>query len=258
MRHLCLISLFAAIAAGQAPSTAPAFEVASIKPAPPGGRGMSLNIGGGRFRTENVPLRMLITFAYDLRDHQLSGGPGWINDDRFDIVAKPDRPVANGLEGAPVMRQMVQALLADRFHLVTHKETKELPVYALVVAKGGARMKESAPESKGPSFRMGRGQLDASKAKMSMFVNILANQLGRTVLDKTELTGDYDFKLEFTPDAGQPMPGKDLPPGVELPPPPDGPSLFTALTEQLGLKLEPTKGPVEVLVIDGAQKPTEN
>jgi len=113
MRHLCLISLFAAIAAGQAPSTAPAFEVASIKPAPPGGRGMSLNIGGGRFRTENVPLRMLITFAYDLRDHQLSGGPGWINDDRFDIVAKPDRPVANGLEGAPVMRQMVQALLAD-------------------------------------------------------------------------------------------------------------------------------------------------
>ncbi|MDE3197849.1 MAG: TIGR03435 family protein [Acidobacteriota bacterium] len=258
MRHLSLIALFAGLAAAQTPSTPPAFEVASIKPAPPGARNVNLNIGGDRFRTENVPLKMLITFAYDLRDHQLSGGPGWIDDARFDIVAKPDRPVPPGLEGAPVMRQMVQALLAERFHLVTHKERKEMPIYALVVAKGGPKMKVSDPASRGPRFSMGRGQLDATKAKMSMFVNILANQLGRSVLDKTELTGDYDFKLEFTPEMGREGPMKEFPPGVEPPASPDGPSLFTALAEQLGLKLEAAKGPVEVLVIDSVEKPTEN
>jgi uncharacterized protein (TIGR03435 family) len=208
-----------------------------------------------------VPVRFLITFAYDLRRHQLTGGPDWLDSARFDIVAKPERPVPDGPEGNDLLRRMMQALLAERFGLVIHRETKEMPVYVLVLAKNGPKLTSAASGSRGPSIRMGRGQLQAQKAKAQMLANLLSNQLGRNVIDRTGLTDDYDFKLEWTPDISQPPdPGeKGFGEGPEkAPTDPGGPSLFSAVQEQLGLKLEPQKGSVETVVIDRVEKPTEN
>jgi uncharacterized protein (TIGR03435 family) len=185
-----------------------------------------------------------------------------MNDDGFDIVARPDRDVPNGSAGNATVRLMLQALLADRFHLTIHRESKELPTYALVVAKNGPKMPESAPESRGPAFRMGEpDKLEATKVKTVQFTQVLSNQLGRTVVDKTGLTADYDFKLEYTPDAGQRVGLNGRDPGperTETAPALDAPSLFTALQEQLGLKLEAQKSVVEIVVVDHAEKPTEN
>jgi len=254
------------------------FEVASIKPSSPDARGTSLQLEPPNgLRTTNAPLRMLIAFAYNIRDFQLSGGPGWIGTDRYDIQAKGER--SPGTEKVPddprrmtdaqraamqeKMRERVRALLAERFHLVIHRETREGPVYALVVAKGGPKLKavEESPDAQ-VGLRGGRGQLTGFAAPTPMLASFLSNQLGRPVLDKTELKGKYDFKLEWAPDPSQggDKPGQ-LPPGVDAPPPytdPEGPSIFTALQEQLGLRLESQKGPVETIVIDRVEKPSEN
>jgi uncharacterized protein (TIGR03435 family) len=161
-------------------------------------------------------------------------------------------------------RTMFQSILADRFKLVVHHETRELPIYVLSVAKGGPKFKESTPDdpaATGPRRRgmmMQRGKITATDAQVSMLVTILSRQLGRTIVDKTGLTGNYDFTLEFTPDEGASAPPGSG--GAPPPPPPDSaaPSIFTALPEQLGLKLESTKGPVDVIVIDHIEKPAEN
>jgi len=149
------------------------------------------------------------------------------------------------------MRPLIRSLLADRFQLVIHRETKELPVYALLVAKNGAKLQvnEGAP---GPRVNGVRGQLTGKKVNMALIVAQLAPQVGRTVVDQTGLTGEYDYTLQWTPDSGQ-LPA----PGVEAPPP-SGPSILTALQEQLGLRLESTKGPVEIIVIDHAERASEN
>jgi uncharacterized protein (TIGR03435 family) len=237
---------------GQSPATLPSFEAASIKPNKSGDRKVSIRRSPGRFTTSNTTLKMLITFAYDIRGHQLSGGPGWLDSDRYDIVAKADG--ANPSEAE--LKQMVQMMLADRFQLTIHRETKEMPVYALVVGKNGPKLHEA--EGTGPQMSMGRGQLTAKKVSMELFAKQLGNQLGRSVVDNTSLNGDFDFKLEWTPDSGQPMGPKEG--GVDGPAPADasGPTIFTAVQEQLGLKLEAQKGPVEILVIDRAEKASEN
>jgi uncharacterized protein (TIGR03435 family) len=207
-----------------------------------------------------VNLKLLMTVAYDVRDFQIVGGPGWLATDRFDIVAKA--------EGVPdqltpeQFRPMLVALIEDRFQLKIHRETKEMPVYALVVAKNGTKLKANAGEP-GPRLRMGRGQLNGTKVPLKMLVQQLAQQLGRPVVDKTGLTGDYDFTLTWTPQPGEGgamFAGPGGPGGPEGPPPsdPDGPSIFAAIQEQLGLKLESDKGPVEILVLDQVEKPTEN
>ena len=195
--------------------------------------------------------------AYNVRDYQMSPeGPGWIRSDRYDIVAKVDG------EGRPTMdqvRQMLQKLLADRFQLKLHRETKELPVYALVIGKKGPTLMESAADAKS-SMRFGAGQFTGSKVSMTQLALFLSNALARPVLDGTGLMGTYDFKLQWTPDAGQ-LPGLGgFGPGPDAPPPsdPNGPSIFTAVQEQLGLKLESQKGPIEILVLDHAAKPSEN
>jgi bla regulator protein BlaR1 len=253
------------------------FEVASIKPSAPDARGTSLLLQPPNgVRVTNAPLRMLITFAYDVRDFQISGGPGWLGSERYDIQAKADP--APGSENVPddprkmtdqqrttkleEMKERVRALLTDRFQLTIHRETKEAPVYALVVAKGGAKLQAAKDAGDGPQgLRMGRGQLTGMGAPLQMLANILSSQLGRPVVDKTALTGKYDFKLEWTPDAGQGGgPAGPLPPGVDQPPPPDpnGPTLFTAIQEQLGLRLESQRGPMEMIVIDHVEKASEN
>jgi uncharacterized protein (TIGR03435 family) len=213
---------------------------------------------GGHYTATGVTLKLLIGQAYDVREFQISGGPSWIGSDRYDINAKaeglPDRVRPD------VMRPLLRNLVEDRFKLKTHTESKEMPVYALVIGKSGSKLKASEGEP-GPSLRMGRGQLTGKKIAMAMLAQQLSQQLGRTVIDKTGLTGDFDFVLEWTPEPGQgggafggpPPPPEALPQADS-----SGPTLFTAVQEQLGLRLESQKGPVPILIIDSVEKPTEN
>lgn len=235
------------------------FDVASIKPAEPGTRGVRLQMTpGGGFNAKNVTAKFLIQQAYGVRDFQISGGPSWITSEHYDINAK-----AEGATSTEQLRPLIQALLADRFHLTIHRDTKELPMYALVAGKNGPKLKESsAAPAPGPGreqmMRMGRGLIDGQGMSMTVFAAQLAQQLGRSVTDKTGLTGNYDIKLEWTPDESQSPFPRD--PAAEAAHPIDttGPTVFTALQEQLGLKLESQKGAVEMIVIDRIEKATEN
>ena len=230
----------------------------------------------------NVPLKEIIALVHNVQSFRVSGEPKWADSERYDIEAK-----ANSVDGARITKltpdqrrdeinQMMQALLADRFRLSLHRETKELPVYELVVAKGGPKLQKSSfkpdlkpgwqplppkpggPPPKGGLFMHGPGELTSTGSELSMLVNILSHAVNRIVIDKTGLQGRYDYTLKWTPD--QPFGPGPGPMDANAPPPPDpnGPSLFTALQEQLGLKLESQKGPVEILVIDHVEKPSEN
>lgn len=231
------------------------FEAASIKPSAPGGGGFRMQFSpGGRVMASGVTASILMQQAYGVREFQIQGAPGWMASERYDITT-----VAEGGTQPDDLRPMMQALLADRFKLAMHRETKELPVFALVAAKGGPKFHASASGGDGPEnrhrMRMGRGQIELQRETMAFFANELARQLGRTVIDKTELTGEYDLKLDWTPDEAQPgPPTSERPTSADAP----DPSIFTALQEQLGLKLESTKEPVEILTIDRVEKPTEN
>lgn len=273
-------ALGAIVACGLFGQGAPApltFEVASIKPSAPDARGTMLQIQpGGGLRVTNATLRMLITQAYDVRDFQVSGGPGWINSERYDITARSEHLA--GADNLPddlrkmtdeqrktvgeQMRVRLLALLADRFQLKIHRETKEQPVYALVVGKNGPKFQEAKEGAANRGrMRMGRGQLTGEGVQIQFLTVALSNQVGRPVLDRTGLKGNYDFKLDWTPEPGQGGgPFGTPPPGVDAPPPPDpnGPSLFTAIQEQLGLRLESQKGPVDMIVIDSVEKASEN
>ncbi len=230
------------------------FEVASIKPAEPGGHNVQIQIApGGRFVAKNMTVRLLIQQAYGVKDFQISGGPGWMGTERFDINAQG--PEARTPEQ---LKPMLQALLADRFKLQIHRDTKELPMYSLVAGKNGSKLKESEASSPGPRIRMGRGLIEGQGMSMTILANQLGQQLGRSVTDKTGLTGKYDIKFEWTPDETQGGGPREI--GAESAAPVDasGPTIYTALQEQLGLKLESQKGPVEILLIDRIEKPTEN
>jgi len=269
-----------------AAQTKPSFEVATVKPsASVDNRIAIMGQPGGRFVATNATLKMLMGVAYRVRDFQISGGPNWVASERWNIGARAEEgssPPQTGLPAPTVpnpLMLMVQSLIEDRFQLKMHRETKELPVYELVVAKSGSKLKLSEdqspirppergspppppPQRGGPmprgSMRMGRGDLEANGVPMFNFIQTLSQQLGRPVIDKTELKGFYDIHLQWTPELGQ---GPLIPGGPEPPPPPpdnSGPSIFTAVQEQLGLRLESARGPVEVLMIDSVQKPTEN
>jgi len=247
------------------------FEAASIKPGDPNTRVAQIQMTpGGRITTKNLPVRNLIMMAYQIRDFQLTGGPDWMRTDRYDIVAKSDDEDATPEQ----VRGMMQNLLKDRFKLVFHSETKEMPVYNLVIGKNGLKLRET-PESELPApppgarnagpaggranVRIERGTINGQGMNMELLANQLANQLGRTVINKTGLTKGYDIKLEWTPDLGpgaiaQREGGNDSAPTSAE----SGPTIFTALQEQLGLKLESTKGPVTIYVVDSLQRPSEN
>ena len=260
-------------------ASAQKFAVASIKPATPGEHFMFgvRPMPGCRINATNVTLKLLIEIAYGLEDFQLIGGQGWMEAARYNIEAKPDSPV-----GPNEWKEMLKSLLADRFQLAFHRETKELPVYALLLAKKDGKLGPGMVESKeggcierdpskplGPpdpgqppfcgNVLGGASQLTATAAILGDIAPMLSRAVGRKVIDKTGLTGKYDITLKYTPDENQRP--KMAAPGVPPPPGPaeaPGPSLFTALQEQLGLKLEPQKAPVEILVIDRAEKPLEN
>lgn len=246
---------------------APVFEVASIKP-DKAGNGM-FKIGwldDSSFSAKGATPQMLIRLAYGVEDNQISGGPNRLNSESYNIEARADRSVANELHQLSkdqrelAKEHMLQALLADRFKLTLHRETKELPVYTLVIAKNGPKFHESKTNG---MMRMNRGLLVAQGVPLTLLVEQLSFQLGRTIVDKTGLTGSYDYTLQWTPDESQGPTFKGAESGqrgIESTPSPEssGPSVFTALQEQLGLKLEARKGPVEVLVIDSIEKPSEN
>jgi uncharacterized protein (TIGR03435 family) len=216
----------------------PAFEVASVKPNKSGDSAPWRFVGSrGGITATNVTLPFLIMNAYGVRENQISGGPSWLSSERYDVVAKDqsDNP-------SPARhRQMLQTLLADRFQLRLSRETKDLPVYALVVGKGGHKFHEADGGSDGKNTT-GRGRITARKVSMEWLSERLGGQLERTVVDRTGLQGNFAFELEWAPDPD------DL----------SGPSVFIALQEQLGLKLEPQKGSVEILVIEHVEKPSEN
>ena len=262
------------------------FEVASIKQDKSGARGVQFMLRPGRFTATNIPIRMVIKFAYHLQsNNQLTGGPGWINSDKYDIEGKEFDSFAESMKGHPLektaehIRRMVQSMLADRFNLKVHRETKELPVYALVVANHGpkltemklpppAHMEGKPAAGRGPGggegFRlMGLGHLEGRAVTTRFLADVLTQQLGRLVVDDTGLKGQYAFTLKWTPDqeeraifmaAGGGNPGMGRPAPAE----PSGPSIFTAVQEQLGLKLKAEKAPVEVLVIDHIDRPSAN
>jgi len=270
----------------QTPPTGPAFEVASIKPNNSGdGRVMVAMQPGGRFTATNITLKLMIRNAYQLQDFQIIGGPSWIGSDRFDIVAKAEdgtpQETPNFNRSGPSQTQlMIRALLAERFQLVVHNENRELPIYALVLARNdgklGPDLRKSEvdctamaaaargrgmPPPPAPGerpqcgIRIGMGNMAIGGAPLSQIAQAMGNFLGRTVQDKTGLTGNYDASLTWTPDQ---MPQR--PPGAPETPPvdPNGPSIFTAVQEQLGLKLDSQKAQVSVLVIDRVERPKEN
>jgi uncharacterized protein (TIGR03435 family) len=247
MRPTSLVALTSYLIFGQSVATPPAFEVASVKPNKSGDGAWRFGTSHADITATNVPLQVLITNAYGVRDHQISGGPSWLNSERYDVVAKQ-----SGDDRSPTKtKQMLQTLLADRFQLRLRRETKELPIYALVIGKIGPKLHE-ADANPGAGMTYGKGRIKARRASMEQFAETLGNQLGRTVVDKTRLHGDFAFDLEWTPDTSQPI-GPGTAPAAA-----SGPSIFTAVQEQLGLKLEPQKGSVEILVIDHVERPSEN
>ena len=238
------------------------FDVATVKAnAANDNRFMIRPLPGGGLKITGVPLKMLIMEAFDVRTFQVSGGPGWVSNERWDIQAKVE-----GVEGQlPIgqMLRMLQALITDRFKLEVHHETKEMTVYALVVEKNGSKLTPHTgePPQPGERLRVRRGTLTVKQGGIATLVRQLTLQVGRRVIDKTGLTGEYDFTLEWAPEPGQGGPESiGLPPTLEPLQASDskGPSIFTAVQEQLGLRLDAQKGPVDIIVIDRVEKPNEN
>jgi uncharacterized protein (TIGR03435 family) len=235
----------------------PSFEVATIKPSKPDDQRKAFVVRGNEFHIINQPLTQIISFAYSVQAKQVIGLPDWGDSDKFDIDGKPDG------EGAPNGKQwkiMIQKLLADRFKLTFHKDKKELSVYVLSVSKTGAKMtkNDSAPNGLPALFFQGLGKLNVRNALMTDFAGLMQSAvLDRPVLDQTALTGRFDFSLNWTPDDSQ-FAGM----GARVPPPTDSadapPNLYTAIQEQIGLKLEATKAPADVMVIDHVEKPSAN
>lgn len=234
-----------------------AFEVATIKPSDPLNSHQHLSMSSGGRLNATITVEALIERGYGIHDFQLLGAPKWASTAKYDIVAKSDEPedpskLTPDQQDAYIERQnqRLQSLLADRFQLKFHSGIRQLPVFALIVAKGGPKLRAPKTGEAHRLYTQGPGQLACFGASMSELAAEFSDLgVSRVVLDKTGLTGRYDFSLQWTPD--------DSPGDAPLPDPSGG-SLFTALQEQLGLKLEPQKGPVEVLVIDHVARPSEN
>jgi uncharacterized protein (TIGR03435 family) len=231
------LALNAALASGvraQDRPAAPVFEVAAIKPHNPEEGGGGFSFQHGRLNISNTWLRVLIMSAYGVEDFQISGGPRWIDSERFDVLAQaPDNSQRRDLN------LMLRALLEDRFRLALHRETRETTIYALVLAKNGPKIQESSPDTQ-YSMRMGPAGMSATKMSIHNFADTVSGYIQSRVIDRTGLEGDFDFKFDWSPQD------------------PNSPSIFTALQEQLGLKLEPEKGLTEFLIIDHAERPSEN
>jgi uncharacterized protein (TIGR03435 family) len=242
----------------------PSYDVASIKPNKANDGMMRISSLPDGFSCINVQLKTLIANAYDIRQDLISGGPAWVDSQGFDVEAKVSAEDVDAFKKLPGRQRntLLQALLADRFHLKIHHETRILPMYDLIVAKGGPRLKPNPPIPPSPDaakdpeaarprgMSMGPGMLQGQGLTMTAIANQLSYVVEATVSDKTALTGDFNFELKWTPDNAAPA-NRDTSSEPNV-------SIFTAVQEQLGLKLQPTKGPVDTLVIDHAEQPSEN
>jgi len=255
MRFLLVLSLLCASAAAQTPATAsPTFEVATLKPSDPDKCcARTFSSDGRHFATTNTNLKYLIQWAWNLQAKQVIGGPAWMDQDRFDLGGQ--------IEGVtmPTGREWklaTQQLLIDRFHLQFHNEKKDMPAYILVLAKGGPKLTPGDPGKKqGAGFGGGVGQTMSGGGTNASLADITGELqrivLDRPIVDHTGLTGTWDIKLSFT---------REDPGATGTTPLPDNaaPSLFDALQQQLGLKLEKGEAPVDVLVLDHVERPTPN
>ena len=237
---LLALAVFTGVAC--AAQSQPAFEVASIHRNVHGGDAR-VDVTPGRVTMNNATLRTLIRNGYDIQNFQFAGGPSWLDSDAFDISAT----IADHAEVSEAQyRALVRAILADRFQLKVHWETRQGDVYALVVAKGGSKLKVADP-SREPGLNTNisahEGRMIATNAPVFYLSSVLGNKLSHPVIDKTGLQGKYDWTLVWDPE-----PGADS----------TEPSIFTAVQEQLGLKLDAQKGPVQMLVIDSVERPSEN
>jgi uncharacterized protein (TIGR03435 family) len=235
----CLLFCCGAILPAQnAPG--PRFEVASVKPslADPGSSGITTRRGS--LKANNVTLQRCIIGAYGIGPHQIAGGPPWLDSDRFEIDARADASVNDDA----TLMLMLQGLLAERFHLTLHRETKTVTAYLLEVVRNGPKL-EKVQGDGDSSTNSSHGRLDARQTDMDLFAKVLARSMELPVVNRTGLDGRYNFKLEWTPEGDRQRPDS-------------APSIFTALQEQLGLRLRTGKAPVEVVVIDRAEKPTAN
>jgi uncharacterized protein (TIGR03435 family) len=244
-----LLLIFLVTQRAHAQTPAPTFEVATIKPAATSSDGHThINYPpNDRFSATNITLLALMQWSYGVPERQILEGPSWLSLTRFDIQAKADigdqiKSLTSD-EGNELKRRMVQALLADRFQLKLHEETRTLPAYDLVVARGGPKVQPS--QSHGKSIGVGRTHFNGQGLGMTSIAEELSKITGRVVVDKTGLTGRYDFNLLWTTDDAFATDS-------------DPPTLFTAIQEQLGLKLEPAKEPVPVLIVDHVDQPTPN
>jgi uncharacterized protein (TIGR03435 family) len=245
-----MIPTLLAILASCAAFAQSAFEAASIKPADPASlRGIDFQVlPGGRLHVTNLTPMVLIREAYGVKRYEVSGGPSWLDSDRFDVEAR-----AEGDPSREQMMAMLRNLLEDRFRLKVHREHKEGSVYALVIAKGGAKLKKPEPGEQPPFVRFGRTGAPTEnaltyvvwghRASVPLIAEGLSGELQKPVLNRTGITGEFDFRLEYTADDAHPE---------------NGPSLFTAIQEQLGLRLESTRGPISTIAIDHAEKPSAN
>jgi len=268
-RKIVFLLLSLSVAAIAQTRPRPAFEVATIKPTAPDARGTVIAMPPGRLEIVNMTLKAMIENAYSIQPFQVSGGPGWLDSDHYDVSAKT---------GIDLKRDdvlvMLQSLLADRFHIVLRREIKQLPIYALVMArkdqKLGPRLIESRkgactePDPANPfavdqmklcgNFQLGPEGLILVAAPMARLTPLLSRLLGRTVVDRTGLTKNFDINIEWTPDEFLAM----QPPRKGRVQDPTGPSIFTVFREQLGLAFKREKGPVEIFVVERAEKPSEN
>ena len=283
IRVVVLVGAAAISTAGVSPqettsTTTSVVEVATVKLHKSGDtNGVFEWLPGGRLIMTNRPLRPLILFAYQLGQYQLVGGPTWVSTDRFDIVAKMQSSVGPVIPGTTTepLQSALQALLAEQFKLKVHREMREMDIYALGMVKSGipgpglkpstsdctaqtdAARRGATPPTGGPFCGLGggSGRLRFGGLPASQIAFALTPQAGRLVVDRTGLMGLWDFDLTFSPASPSALPLGASPdqPSAD----PNTPSFFTAVREQLGLKLESTKGPVEVLVIDAIEKPKE-
>jgi uncharacterized protein (TIGR03435 family) len=227
------------------PAAAPEFDVTSVKPSRIDGW-QGIDTMPGRIKAESTTLERCIREAYDVGPHRVLGGPEWISTDRWEIVARAGRPV----DDDAVLMLMLRQLLADRFRLVLHRETRMLPSYVLEVGRDGPKMQPADHGDPDTEFHGGRGgptTLEARKTDMNTLAEVLGWRMDKPVVNHTGLSGEFNFTLHWLPDT--------------LRPPEDGAddvSIFTAIGEQLGLRLHPAKAPVEVLVIDHAERPSPN
>ena len=266
----------------------PAFAVASIHPVDSGGfaQRVSIDFEQDRFIALNCTLQLLLEDAYGVDELQIIAAPEWIDSAEYEIEARIDNATLDQLRAMSddqrklAHQHMVQALLAERFNLALHRETKDLPIYSLVISKHGSKLHEARPgdnyangakepdglpmgsHSLGYMFFVGHVYIPGQGASLDQLTKRLTIELGREVIDNTGLTGNYDFNLDFyvpwTRDHGETLSSLGIEADTQNSDPVGGPSLFSAIQDQLGLKLESKKGPVEILVIDHVERPSEN